>query len=463
MTIERDAVALMRAAMEAERNAFVQGHDWREECTRREEQLARLLTLLDAFEPDTLSALQADLGKSATEAYTTELALVRAEARLFMRRLGRWMRPKRVLPSLATFPAWGRITHEPYGLVLILSPWNYPFQLVMVPLIGAIAAGNRCIIKPSSQCPATAELLQRLVAKWLSPETATVLLGGHDVSDRLLEQRFDHIFFTGSPEVGRMVMRKAAEHLTPVTLELGGKSPCIVDETADLKLAARRIAFGKAVNAGQTCIAPDYVLAHESIANELVRRIAENWKAFYGSDALESSAWPRIISQKSYNRLMSLLDGAQTVSGGQGRDLRIQPTLVFPTQWEHPLMQEEIFGPILPVIPYNDLGDALEQIRLREAPLALYLFTADTSGARSILRSLPFGGGCINDCLMHIAHHHLPFGGLGTSGMGRYHGRASFQCFTYRKGVLRGAKADNPLRYPPYTARKHKLLRMLLK
>ena len=460
---ERSLVALQRAALQQERAQKAHAYNWRQDCERRRLLLKRLLELLDQHEPAILQALHDDLGKCATEAYTTEIALVRTEIKHAIRKLKRWMRPQGVCASMSTFPARGRIFKEPLGMVLIFSPWNYPFQLSMNPLVGAIAAGNRCIVKPSAQCPHTAEAVQRLVTDWLPKEHAAVVLGGHEVSDSLLSERFDHIFFTGSAAVGRMVMQKAAEHLTPVTLELGGKSPSIVDASADLDLAARRIAFAKGVNAGQTCIAPDYVLAHQDIADALVQKISTHWQVFYGKNALNNAHWPRIINQKHYERLMKLLEDEHVVAGGHGAEGRIQPTLVYPGNWASPLMQEEIFGPILPVIPFANLKEALAKVRQRETPLALYLYSGNERDATLALESVPFGGGCINDSLMHIANHHLPFGGLGQSGMGRYHGKTSFDCFTHQKGVLKGTKMDNPLRYPPYTEKKDKLLRKLLK
>ncbi len=463
MSDEAKLVALQREALNNERAAYVREFDWKQECERRRDTLRKLLPLLQQHEQTILHALHADLGKSETEAFTTEFALVRAEVHLAIKKLKQWMRPRRKCPSMATFPAWGRVQREPYGLVLILSPWNYPFQLSMIPLVGAIAAGNRCILKPSAQCPQTAKAVQDLVAAWLPKEQAAVLLGGHDVSDRLLNERFDHIFFTGSTDIGKMVMRKAAEHLTPVTLELGGKSPCIVDASADLDLAARRIAFGKTVNAGQTCVAPDYVLAHWDVAEKLIGKISDHWRVFYGPNILGNPAWPRIISDKHLARLLGLLENEKVASGGHADERRMEPTILYPTAWESPLMQEEIFGPILPVIPYDHLDEALSRIRQMETPLAFYMYTGNRKQAENALRSVPFGGGCVNDCLMHIANHHLPFGGLGNSGMGNYHGEASFRCFTHEKSVLMGSRIDNPLRYPPYTERKNSLLRRLLK
>lgn len=456
-----ELLAVQREALKQSRLSLPGDH--RVEVEQRLGVLRSLQRQFKAQETDILQALHSDLGKSAAEGYATELALVYAELRHTIRHLKNWMAPRRTSASLAATPGRGRVQAEPYGHVLIISPWNYPFQLSMIPLIGALAAGNHCIVKPSQQSPETGKVMRDIVEKALPRELAAVVLGSREESDALLNERFDYIFFTGSPTIGKHVMERASHHLTPVTLELGGKSPCLVDETADIPLAARRIAFGKGINAGQTCIAPDYVLAHESIAHQLMEGIAQNWTQFYGADALANPQWPRIINQRHYQRLMGLLSGEAICHGGLGDGMRIQPTLLKDVTWDSPVMQEEIFGPLLPVITYQSLDEVLRRLAEMEKPLAFYFFSKDRSRIRRVLHATAFGGGCVNDCLMHVTSSELPFGGVGQSGMGRYHGKASFDTFSHHKSVLFKGGFDVPFRYPPYSQNKFTLLKRLLK
>lgn len=457
-----ELVARQRQALEAERAEHIRqgGQSWQAQHVRRTEKLLRFRELLREREDSLLAALRADLGKSAAEGYMTELGFALSELSFTIKHLKRWMRPRHRHSPFAVFPARSRILAEPYGLVLIMSPWNYPLQLSLTPLISAIAAGNRCMLKPSNLSPHTSEALHELVGAWLPPEEAAVVLGGREENQQLLDQRFDYIFFTGGSTVGRIVMQKAAQHLTPITLELGGKSPCIVDDTADIPLAARRIAFGKALNAGQTCVAPDYLLVHESVKPQLVQAIEQEFRRFFGGDPLKSDSWPRIISQKHYDRLMTLLQESGVQARGDGQ--RIAPCLV-ETSWDAPLMREEIFGPILPVISYQDLAQVLETVASLEKPLAFYLFSRDQTRIRMVLQHLPFGGGCINDTVMHLTNPHLPFGGVGASGMGSYHGRKGFETFSHEKSVLLRGRLDPPFRYPPYNEKKLSLLKHFLK
>ncbi len=460
VTAQRQALSEQRRQMAS---AVSQAHHWQAQADERIAKLRRLRDLLTTSESAILKALQDDLGKGPGEAYLTELGIVLSELNHTIRHLKRWMRPQRVAGSLSVFPSRSRRLPEPYGLVLIMSPWNYPFQLTITPLIGAIAAGNRCVVKPSNQTPRSAQLMADLITAWLPPEEAAVVQGGREENQQLLDERFDYIFFTGGHTVGRLVMQKAAEHLTPLTLELGGKSPCIVDASADIQLAARRIAFGKGMNAGQTCVAPDYLLVHHDIKEALLQAIQAQWQAFYGQDALNCDQWPRIINQKHYERLMALMQGEKIVCGGQGDGQRIAPTLIDEVSWQSPLMQEEIFGPLLPVISYERLDEAIEQIQQRDKPLALYVFSQDQGQTDKILQSLSFGGGCVNDTLIQLSNPHLPFGGVGASGMGSYHGRHSFDTFSHYKSVLYKGKMDFPFRYPPYSDNKTKLLKRFLK
>ena len=430
---------------------------------QRRDLLIRLQQTILEREQEVQQALYADLAKSPTESYMTETGVVLAEISYVLKHLKKWMRPQRVRASLSTFPGRNRIYPEPYGLTLIFSPWNYPFQLSILPLIGAIAAGNRCILKPSEHAPATAGLLEDMIRRWATPEQVAVINGGVEISEALLDERFDYIFFTGSPQTGRKVMKKAAENLTPLTLELGGKSPCIVEADADLDLAAKRIAFGKGINAGQTCVAPDYLLVHESIKNRLLSLIQNYSLHFYGEHPLRSPDWPKIINKRHYDRLMDLLFDEPVYAGGYGNGEKIVPTLLDGVGWDSPVMQEEIFGPILPVITFHSLKETVAEINRRERPLACYIFTDNEDQAHALLRAISFGGGCINDTLVHLTNPRLPFGGVGSSGMGSYHGKKSFDAFTHYKSILHKGKADIPFRYPPYSEYKTTMLKQFMK
>ena len=429
----------------------------------RLDQLEILKKTILNWEDAICDALYTDLGKTHEEAYMTEVGMVLSEIGFFMKNLAKWARPKKVRSPLALFPARSYILREPYGTVLILSPWNYPFQLAMNPLVGAIAAGNHCILKPSSSAPCTAHVIAKLIAECFPVEQAAAVLGSHVESQALLEERFDYIFYTGGVRVGQMVLEKAAQHLTPVTLEMGGKSPCIVDKTASIGLAARRIAFGKALNAGQTCVAPDYLLVHENVANRLLNGIRSAWDQFYG-DALQSPQWPRMINERHYQRVMELIAGEQVFCGGVGDGRRIAPTILVNVQWDSPVMREEIFGPVLPVITFRRIEEVIPILKEMEKPLALYLFTHDASVQEQVLSQVPFGGGCVNDTVIHLSNSRLPFGGVGMSGMGKYHGKYSFDTFTHEKSVVvKGTRPDVSMRYPPYTGEKLEKIRKFLR
>ena len=428
--------------------------------------LERLEQALLAHEEDLYQALRADLGKSRTESYLCEVGLTLSELRYVRRHVKAWSRRRPALPSLAQFPGRCFLQPEPYGVVLILSPWNYPVLLTLEPLIGALAAGNCAVVKPSAYSPNTSAVLSALIEKALPQEHAAVIQGGRQENQALLGQKFDYIFFTGSVSVGREVMAQAATHLTPVTLELGGKSPCIVDGTADLALAARRIVFGKFLNCGQTCVAPDYLLVQREKKDALLAHIAREIARMYGEHPLESPDYGKIINEKHFRRLLGLLDSDKLVLGGERdpADLRIAPTILDNMTGEDPVMQEEIFGPILPVLPVDSLEEAIAFVRERPRPLALYLFTSSREAERRVFSQLSFGGGCVNDTILHLASSHLPFGGVGDSGMGAYHGKYSFLTFSHEKGILKtSTRLDVPLRYPPYTVRKERWARKLLK
>lgn len=419
----------------------------------RKTQLHRLLEAVQAHEQELIEAMHADFHKPAFETYTTEIGFVEKELRLVLKNLKRWTRPKPVRESLLNFPARSYIYSQPYGIALIIGPWNYPMQLVLNPLIGAMAAGNCAIIKPSELTPATSAVIVKLISSTFDPAYLAVVQGGVQTTQHLLAQRFDYIFFTGSTTVGRLVMKAAAEHLTPVTLELGGKSPAIVSDDADLGLTARRIAWGKFMNAGQTCVAPDYVLVQEQVKDELMEQLRIAILAFYGEDPRYSTDFARIINDHHYERLSGYLqDGVVRIGGQQEPGSRyIAPTVLDRVNWDHSVMQEEIFGPILPVLTYTSLDDAIGQVNAGGKPLALYFFSNDRQQQEKVLTQTFFGGGCINDTISHLINPNLPFGGVGESGVGSYHGQSSFDLFSNQKSIVRrGTWLDLPLRYPPY-------------
>ena len=432
----------------------------------RKKALDKLEEAIRAREGELLSALRADLGKSDTEGYLCEVGLALSELSFVKRRLARWARDRRVSTPLALFPARSLTLREPYGVVLVMSPWNYPLLLTLDPLIGAIAAGNCCVVKPSAYAPAASAVLRDLIAACFPPEYVAVVEGGRGENQALLDQRFDYIFFTGGVEVGRQVMEKAAKHLTPVTLELGGKSPCVVDATARLDLAAKRITFGKLLNCGQTCVAPDYLLVDRRVKDELLSRVGHWMERMYGRDPLDNDGYVHMVNRKHFDRVCALIAPAKVVYGG-GSDpdaLRIQPTILDGVSPDDPVMGEEIFGPLLPVLEFEDIRQAEDFILDRPRPLALYLFSEDKAVQRRFVRHIPFGGGCVNDTIMHLANPRLPFGGVGNSGMGSYHGRQSFETFSHTKSLVQSStRLDLPVRYAPYTEAQDKLIRRFLK
>ena len=427
--------------------------------------LAALGESLRRHETELYQALKEDLNKSEYEAYLTEVSLVHAEIRYLLKHLKRWMRPKRVPASMGQLPSLVRIHPEPYGVCLIMSPWNYPVLLTLSPLAGALAAGNVCLVKPSAYSPRTSSVMAAIIRESVPEGAAFTIEGGRAENQALLDLPFDYTFFTGNPVVGRLVMEKAAKHLTPVTLELGGRSPVIVDESADIAKTAKRLTFGKLINAGQTCIAPNHVFVHRSVADAFVAALVKEFKETFSSDEHYQRDFPRIVNRKHYDRLMRLLEGQPVVAGGRGDEerLQIEPTVVLNPDRDAPVLGEELFGPILPVLVYDDLEAVIREIKAAPKPLALYFFTKNKERARRVIDEVAFGGGCVNDCLLHIVSPYAPFGGVGNSGMGGYHGKDSFRTFSHFKTVLRKSwYFDIWLRYHPFTEKKRKLIRRLL-
>ena len=430
----------------------------------REAQLDGIIRFAKEHTDALIDAMEADLGRPRIEGWLADVSSAITEAEYVRKHVAKWAKPRRTKLPLNALPGSARVVPEPLGVALIISPWNYPVNLVLEPMTAALAAGNAVALKPSELAPATSSLIARVLPRYLDERAFTVFEGGVDVSTAVLKEQFDHIFFTGSTAVGRIVMRAAAEHLTPVTLELGGKSPVIVADDADLDVAASRIAWGKTFNAGQTCIAPDYVLVSERSRDELVDKIAAAWTKFFGDDVAGSADFGRIVNGRHHQRLVDLLDGQTVAVGGDhDADTRfLEPTIVVDPDPASPLMTEEIFGPILPVLTVDSIDAAIDFVNDRPKPLALYAFTSDDELSGKIIGSTPSGGGCINPTLLHFTPHELPFGGVGPSGMGRYHGQAGFDTFSNLRGILRKPTAiDPPLLYPPYTERKVDILKKL--
>lgn len=410
-------------------------------------------------------ALKEDLNKSEAESYLTETGMALASISYSLKHIKSWAKPKRVNTPLAQFPSSSHIVPEPYGVCLIIAPWNYPFLLAIDPLIAAISAGNCAIVKPSELSPATSKLIGDIISNNFEQSYIAVAEGGKEISETLLSEQFDYIFFTGGTSIGRIVMQKAAENLTPVTLELGGKSPCIIDKSADIELAVKRILFGKIINSGQTCVAPDYLLVHTDIKDKIKDAFAKYSTKMLGENALENKSYPRIINRRHFDRLVAYLQDGEIISGGEYRTdtLQISPTLLSVSGLSSKVMEEEIFGPILPLITYNSTNNAINIINSRPKPLALYLFTTDSNVESNVIKNVSFGGGCINDTIIHLASPKLPFGGVGSSGMGAYHGKYGFDTFSHHKSILKKANwLDLPFRYPPFSKIKLQLIKLFL-
>ena len=432
----------------------------------RLKQLESLKEAMIRHEADLAAALKEDLGKSRMESYMCEIGLTLSELTWMQKHLRSLMRSKRVSTPAAQFAAKSFRSPSPYGTVLIMSPWNYPVLLTLDPLIDAIAAGNTAVVKPSAYAPCTFDVMKTMIEECFPAHYVAVVDGGRAENQALLQQRFDMIFFTGGKTVGREVLRHAAEYLTPVTLELGGKSPCIVDSTAKIRLAAKRIVFGKYLNCGQTCVAPDYILCDKRIRDELITAILAEIEKQFGKEPLKNPNYGKIINEKHFERILGLINGEKLVYGGQSEpeSLRIAPTVLNNITWDDAVMGEEIFGPLLPILTFDTLDEALDTVESHPHPLALYFFSEDKAAQKKVLDTCRFGGGCINDTIIHLATSDMPFGGVGESGMGSYHGRVGFETFShYRSIVDKKTWMDLPIRYQKYTGLKEKMMRMFLK
>lgn len=428
--------------------------------------LRKLKNCIKAHEQDIMNALRTDLGKGSQESYMCEVGLTLSEISYMLSHTRRFMREKTVATPIAQFASRSYVKPSPYGTVLIMSPWNYPFLLTMEPLVDALAAGNTAIIKPSAYSPATSEVISRIVGECFNPEYVAVVTGGRAENTCLLDADFDYIFFTGSKTVGKEVMRHAAEHLTPVTLELGGKSPCIVAPDADLKLAARRIVFGKYLNCGQTCVAPDYILCHSSVYEKFIEYVKAEIIRQFSDKPLENPEYGKIINEKHFNRILGLIDRDKLVFGGasDADALRIEPVVMRDITEDDAVMKEEIFGPVMPVLSYDDTEGMIARINSHDHPLALYVFSGNKAFIKKITSSISFGGGCVNDTIIHLATSNMGFGGVGGSGMGSYHGRDGFNTFSHRKSIVdKKTWLDLPMRYQPYSGFMDKMIRMFLK
>ena len=432
----------------------------------RIEQLKKLREIIKQKENEICKALELDLGKSNTESYMTEIGMVLEDLRYVIKHTKKWTKKEYHIAPLAQFPSTSFRIAEPYGLTLIISPWNYPFLLTIQPLVGAISAGNCAIIKPSEYSQYTSKIIKDIIEEVFNEEYVAVILGEKEVAEKLLENKFDYIFYTGSTRVGKIVMESAAKNLTPVTLELGGKSPCIVDKNSNVKLAAKRIIFGKLLNCGQTCVAPDYVFLQKEVKQEFINFCKEYIEKFIGSNWNENKEYPKIINKRQFDRMIELIEKEDIAYGGNfdEKTLKIQPTLLDNKSFETKAMQEEIFGPILPIIEYIDLEEPIKYINENNKPLALYIFTNSKRVENRILKEVSYGGGCINDTIIHLASSKLGFGGIGYSGMGEYHGKYSFKTFSHYKSIInKSTLIDLPMRYHPFKKINDRLIRIFMR
>lgn len=450
-------------AMVSRQRAF-----WNTGATRSVEwrltQLKKLEQALEEREEVLCAALKADLGKAAYESWLSEIGMTLGELRFARKHLKKWAAVKRRPSAMPLFPASSRVVPQPYGTVLIMSPWNYPVQLTLVPLVSALAAGNCAVVKPSAYAPNVSRVVAELLGDIFPPEYVSVVQGGRAENAALLEQDFDYIFFTGSPAVGKTVMAAAAQHLTPVTLELGGKSPVIIAPDANIPLAARRIAWGKFLNAGQTCVAPDHVYIPQNLRDAFVKELAGQIHQLYGADPLTGPDLPKIINEKHFNRVAGLMGSGKTAVGGRTNPetRRIEPTVLVDVAESDAVMQEEIFGPVLPVLTYDSLDDLIARQQKKARPLALYIFTGDRALEKRIVSAMPSGGVCVNDTVIHLANPHVPFGGVGNSGMGACHGKTGFDTFTHYRTVVRRGALDLPMRYAPYAGKNLNTVKKLM-
>ncbi len=453
----------IRNILEKQKSFFDKGYT--KNINFRIEALKKLKHNIKINENNIFKALNIDLNKSEFETFITEIGIVYDEINGAIKNIKKWSKPKKVKTPITNFLASSYIYNEPYGVALIMSPWNYPFQLIMAPLVGAISAGNCVLLKPSELAIETEKIIVKIIKDTFSDEYIGVITGGIEESTALLKEKFNYIFYTGGINVGKIVMRAAAEHLTPITLELGGKSPCIVDKDANIDLAARRIAWGKFLNAGQTCVAPDYLVVHRNIKEKLISSIENYIVEFFGENTFESEDYPRIINERHFKRLEGYLKEGKIVSGGNTdiNNLYIEPTIIEGINFENRIMEEEIFGPIFPVIEFEDIDKVIDIVNNNPKPLALYYFSENKEKQEFIIKNISFGGGCINDTIMHLSTSTLPFGGVGSSGMGSYHGRTSFETFSHKKSILKKSNlVDIKIRYAPFKG-KINLARKLFK
>ncbi|MEG7907286.1 aldehyde dehydrogenase [Bacillus paranthracis] len=442
---------------------FYNGHTRSVEV--RKNNLKKLYEGVQRFEQEIFQALKLDLNKSVHESFTTEVGYVLKEISFQLKHISSWSKPKRVRTALTHFGSKGKVVPEPYGVTLIIAPWNYPFQLAIAPLVGALAAGNTIVLKPSELTPNVSKVITRMLEELFQEELVAVVEGGVEESTALLKEPFDYIFFTGSVGVGKVVMEAAAKQLTPLTLELGGKSPCIVHKDAKIDVTARRIVWGKFLNAGQTCVAPDYMYVHASVKEQLIEALRHEIEKQYGKEPLHNDNYVRIVSERHFERLCTFLKDGKTIIGGNYKKetLHIEPTVLTNVTWESAVMEDEIFGPILPIIEYDNIEDVIDTIQQHPKPLALYVFSEDKGVQKKVTSNISYGGGCINDVVYHLATPYLPFGGVGSSGLGSYHGEESFRTFSHYKSILAQSTAfDMKIRYSS-TKSALKFIRKLLK
>ena len=454
----------MNEIIEKQRKFFASGKTL--DVNYRIEALKRLRSTIYKYEDKIRDAIYSDLGKSADEAYFCETGLVISEISYMIKNTKKFAKDKTVITPLAQFASRSFVKSSPYGQVLVMSPWNYPFLLSIDPVVDAIAAGNTVVLKPSAYSPETSKVIEEMIKDCFAEEYVAVVTGGRSENQYLLNCKFDYIFFTGSKDVGKFVMEKAAAHLTPVTLELGGKSPCIVDESAKIPLAARRLVFAKFLNCGQTCVAPDYILCHKSVKDALVSALRKEIVRQYTKTPLSNATYGKIINEKHFDRICSLIDENKTVHGGKSdkATLKIEPTVMDNVSFDDAVMQQEIFGPVLPILTYESLDEVVEIVNGRDKPLAFYVFSENKKNIKKLLSSCQFGGGCVNDAVIHLATSYMGFGGVGESGMGSYHGKCGFDTFSHKKSIVdKKTFMDLPMRYQPYKKLYMKLIRMFLK
>lgn len=443
---------MTKEMVEAQRAYFASGATWPLE--ERRKNLEKIYDLLLKYKDKFVAAFREDYNKCEFDVLATEFTLVLQECRFQIKHLKKLAKPKRVPTSIFNFPSKGYLMQEPYGVCLIIAPWNYPLQLALEPLMGCLAAGNTALIKPASATKHVGLVIKEMFDEFDNKGLVDVVIGSRDQVGDLLDNRFDYIFFTGGAETGKNVLAKAAAHLTPCSLELGGKSPCVIDEDADVDLAARRTVWGKFLNAGQTCVAPDFFLVHHKIHDAYVKKVLEYIQSYYYAEGRLTENFPYVINDRQLEKVTSFINMEKVIFGGKVEGRRLEPTVMDNVTFEDKVMSDEIFGPIMPILPFDDLEEALKKVHSMEKPLAFYYFSKDKKKAKRVMALSPFGGGCVNEVIMHLTNDDLPFGGVGRSGMGAYHGEASFRTFSHQKSVLVKGKMEIPVKYPPYSEKK---------